>query len=245
MRQLNRPTLRRALVGAVIGLCLGTFAIGWMHTHSGRLLLAKLGMSCPVNQVDLKRVMAIREVGMVRSRGTARALRRPALGLQLDVSTEAQVSAWVAQTKSQCDAITRGYHFLRCRGVPAAALGVVGPPVSEIWFSFGPGNTLMAINLYRRSMTEAEARQSWQTAVELLHQSLGAPTQSTGDLTLADLVNSPVSVARVQYTYSDYIAIVTASHMPYGGLAVREQYMSTATTPSKETKGVVLLLRPD
>jgi hypothetical protein len=235
MRQLNTPTLRRTVVGTVIGLCLGTFAIGWMHTHSGRLLLAKLGVSCPVNRVDLKQVMAIREVGMARSRGTARAPHRPALGLQLDVSTEAQVSAWAAQTRAQCDAITRGYHFLRCRGVPAAALGAVGPPVSEIWFAFGPGSTLMAVNLYRRSMTEAEAQQSWQTAVELLHQNLGAPTQSTGDLTLAGLVNSPVSVARVQYTYSDYIAIITASHMPYGGLAVREQYMSTVAEPGKES----------
>jgi hypothetical protein len=235
MRQLTTPALRRTVVGTVLGLFLGTFAIGWMHTHSGRLLLAKLGVSCPVNQVDLKRVMAIREVGIARSRGTERAPRRPALGLQLDVSTEAQVSAWAVQTRAQCDAITRGYHFLRCRGVPAAALGVVGPPVSEIWFSFGPGSTLMAINLYRRSMTEAEAQQSWQTAVDLLHQSLGEPTQSTGDLTIGDLVNAPVSVARVQYTYSDYTAIITASHMPYGGLAVREQYMSTVATPGKES----------
>jgi hypothetical protein len=235
MRQLNTPTLRRTVLGTVIGLCLGTFAIGWMHTHSGRLLLAKLGVPCPVNRVDLKRVMAIREVGMARSRGAAQAPHRPALGLQLDVSTQAQVSVWAAQTRTQCDAITRGYHFLRCRGVSAAALGLAGPPISELWFSFGPDSTLMAINLYRRSMTEAEAQQSWQSAVALLHQSLGTPTQSTGDLTLAGLVNSPVSVARVRYTYSDYTAIITASHMPYGGLAVREQYMSTVATPAKES----------
>jgi hypothetical protein len=67
--------------------------------------------------------------------------------------------------------------------------------------------------------------------VQVLHQSLGAPTQSTGDLTLGGLVNSPVSVARVQYTYSDYIAVITASHMPYGGLAVREHYMSAEAAP--------------
>jgi hypothetical protein len=184
-----------------------------------------------VNKVDLKRVMAIREAAMARFRGTELAPHRPALGLQLDVSTDAEVNAWAARTGARCDAITRGYHFLRCRALPAAALGMVGPPVSEIWFSFGPGNTLIAINLYRRSMSEAEARQSWQTAVQVLHQSLGAPTQSTGDLTLGGLVNSPVSVARVQYTYSDYIAVITASHMPYGGLAVREQYMSAEAAP--------------
>jgi hypothetical protein len=231
MRQLITPRLRRTVVGTVIGLCLGTLALGWVHTHAGHLLLAKLGVPCPVNKVDLRRVMVIREAAMARYRGSGLAPHRPALGLQLDVSTEAHVNAWTARTGAQCDAITRGYHFLRCRGLPAAALGVVGPPVSEIWFSFGPGDTLIAINLYRRGMTQAEARQSWQTAVQLLHQNLGAPTQSTGDLTLGGLLNSPVSVARVQYAYSDYIAVITASHMPYGGLAVREQYMSAVATP--------------
>jgi hypothetical protein len=235
MRQLNILRLRRSVVVTLVGLCLGTAAIGWMHTHAGRLLLSKLGVPCPVNQVDPKRVMAVREDAMAHSRGTAPAPSRPALGLRLDVSTEVEVSAWSARARAQCAAITRGYHFLRCRGVSAAALGVVGPPVSEIWFSFGPSHTLMAINLYRRNMTEAEAQQSWQTAVQRLRQSLGAPTQSTGDLTLASLVSSPVSVARVRYTYADYIATITASHMPYGGLAVREQYMSAVTTPGKDS----------
>jgi hypothetical protein len=160
MRQLITARLRRTVVGTVIGLCVGTLAFGWAHTHAGRLLLAKLGVPCPVNKVDLKRVMAIREAAMARFRGTELAPHRPALGLQLDVSTDAEVNAWAARTGARCDAITRGYHFLRCRALPAAALGMVGPPVSEIWFSFGPGNTLIAINLYRRSMSEAEARQS-------------------------------------------------------------------------------------
>ena len=44
---------------------------------------------------------------------------------------------------------------------------------------------------------------------------------------------SPVAVARVRYTYADYIATITASHTPYGGLAVREQYMSAVTAPGK------------
>jgi hypothetical protein len=235
MRQLNAHRLRRTALGVLIGLGLITAAIGSMHTHSGRLLLAKLGVPCPVNQVDPKLVRAARENALGRLRDSVTAPIRPALGLQLDASTYAEVSAWAARNQVGCDTITRGYHFLRCRGVPAAALGVLGPPASEIWFSFDPNNTLMAINLYRRSMTESETRQSWQTALQRLRESLGAPTQSTGDLTLASLANSPVSVARVQYTYADYIATITASHMPYGGLAVREQYMSAVTAPLKHS----------
>jgi hypothetical protein len=84
----------------------------------------------------------------------------------------------------------------------------------------------MAVNLYRRDMTESEARQSWKIAVENLRHALGVPASTSGDTTLASLMKKPVAVARVNYAYSDYVATVTASHMPYGGLAVREQYMS-------------------
>jgi hypothetical protein len=42
-------------------------------------------------------------------------------------------------------------------------------------------------------------------------------------------MEKPVAVARVEYAYSDYVATVTASHLPYGGLAVREQYMSATS----------------
>jgi hypothetical protein len=231
MRKLTRSRGLRAGLGVLAGLCAAVAAIGWLHTPSGRVVLARLGVPCPVNKVDARLVLAVRDDAMARSRGSVPAPSRPALGLMLDGSTDTQVTAWAAREHAQCEAITRGFHYLRCRGVPSAALGIEGPPVSEIWFSFGPSNRLVAINLYRRSMTEAEARQSWQVAVQGLRQRLGEPMNSTGDLTLAGLVQSPVAVARVQYRYSDYIATVTASHMPYGGLAVREQYMSAVASP--------------
>ena len=95
-------------------------------------------------------------------------------------------------------------------------LGSTGPPVSEIWFSFAPDHTLMAINVYRRDMSVKEARRSWQIAVRHLHDVLGAPTSVSGDTTLESLIGKPVAVARVSYAYSDYVATVTASHLPYG-----------------------------
>ena len=151
---------------------------------------------------------------------------RPALGLQLDRSTETEVAGQMARDNVHCDEISRGFRYLRCRGVPAQLLRTNGPPVSEIWFSFKPDHTLMAINLYRRGMTESETRQSWRIALEKLREALGVPTAMTGDTTLTSLMEKPVAVARVEYSYSDYVATVTASHLPYGGLAVREQYMS-------------------
>ena len=232
MRQLTLPR-PRAVAGAVVGLSVATVAIAWMHTSAGRVLLAKLGVPCPVNQVDARRVLAARDYALASARGTVSAPERPALGMRLDVSTESEVAAWAARSGTRCDAITRGYHYLRCRGVPAATLGLVGPPVSEIWFSFAPNQRLNAINLYRRDMTPQEAQQSWQYATGSLRAALGAPTQLVGDPSLAAVLSRPVDVARVRYVYADYLATVTASHTPTGGLAVREQYLSAVAAPTQ------------
>ena len=225
--------MRRGAFAAVATLAAVLGAGASLHTRSGLLLLARLGVPCPVNQVDPKKVLAVQQDAMQRLRGVAAAPERPALGLRLEQSTEVEVGAWAARTQAHCDAIERGFHYLRCRGVPAAALNLPGPAISEIWFSFGPAHTLLAINLYRRSMTPDEARQSWNDALQALHDRLGAPTDASGDLTLAALIQQPVAVARVDYRYRDYSATVTASHMPNGGLAVREQYLSASTAADR------------
>ncbi|WP_027820877.1 hypothetical protein [Paraburkholderia bannensis] len=226
MFQLTAARTTRLTTGIVAAACLSVAAIGWMHTPQGRKALANLGIGCPVNSIDPHVVLAIQQNAISRERGLTAAPGRPALGLQLDRSTEAQIAVKMIHENVHCDALSRGLRYLRCRGVPAQLLGTNGPPVSEIWFSFGPAHTLMAVNLYRRDMTESEARQSWKIAVENLRRALGVPASTSGDTTLASLMKKPVAVARVNYAYSDYVATVTASHMPYGGLAVREQYMS-------------------
>ncbi len=229
MFQLSAARTPRLISGIAAATCISVAAIGWMHTSQGREVLAKLGIGCPVNSIDSHVVLAIQQKAISRERGLTAAPARPALGLLLDRSTEAQVAEKMAQENVHCDELSRGLLYLRCRSVPVQLLGTNGPPVSEIWFSFSPAHTLMAINLYRRDMTEPEARQSWRIAVENLRHDLGIPTSTSGDTTLASFTEKPIAVARVNYAYSDYVAIVTASHMPYGGLAVREQYMSART----------------
>lgn len=226
MFQLSAAQTTRLITGIAAATCLSVAAIGWMHTSQGREVLAKLGIGCPVNNIDSHVVLAIQQNAISRERGLTAAPDRPAIGLLLDRSTEAQIAEKMARENVHCDELSRGLRYLRCRSVPAQLLGTNGPPVSEIWFSFGPARKLIAINLYRRDMTETEARQSWKIAVENLRSDLGSPTSTSGDTTLASLMEKPVAVTRVNYAYSDYVAIVTASHMPYGGLAVREQYMS-------------------
>jgi hypothetical protein len=229
MLKLTAARSTRVIAGLVAATCVSVAAIGWMHTAQGRQLLAKLGVQCPVDTVDSKVVLSMRNNAISQERGSSAAPDRPALGLQLDRSTEPEVVKIMARDNVHCDEISRGFRYLRCRGVPAQLFRTNGPPVSEIWFSFGPNHTLMAINLYRRGMTEPEARQSWQIAVQNLRNALGVPTSISGDTTLTSLMERPVAVARVEYAYSDYVATVTASHLPYGGLAVREQYMSATS----------------
>ena len=229
MFQLSAPRTTRLITGIAAATCISVAAIGWMHTSQGRGVLAKLGVGCPVDSIDSRVVLAIQQNAISRERGSNAAPGRPAFKWLLDRSTEAQVAEKMAQENVHCDELVRGLRYLRCRGVPAQLLGTNGPPVSEIWFSFGPAHTLIAINLYRRDMTETEARRSWKIAVQNLRNALGFPTSTSGDTTLASLMEKPVAVARMNYAYSDYVATVTASHMPYGGLAVREQYISART----------------
>lgn len=204
-----------AWVAAAISMSVA--GIGWLHTTQGRRLLTELGVKCPVDSVDSRTVLSIRNKAILQERGVSAAAHRPAFGLQLDRSTEAEVLERMSRYNAQCLELSRGLRYLRCRGVPAESLGSNGPPVSEIWFSFAPDHTLMAINVYRRDMSADETRRSWQIAVRNLHDALGAPTSVSGDTTLESLIGKPVAVARVSYAYSDYVATVTASHLPYGG----------------------------
>lgn len=144
-------------------------------------------------------VLSIRNKAILQERGVSAAAHRPAFGLQLDRSTEAEVLERMSRYKAQCLELSRGLRYLRCRGVPAETLGSNGPPVSEIWFSFAPDHTLMAINVYRRDMSADETRRSWQIAVRNLHNVLGAPTSVSGDTTLETLIGKPVAVARVSF----------------------------------------------
>jgi hypothetical protein len=216
----------RSLRVAVITAAALVSAVGVMHTRAGRQALIRLGVPCPAFGATATQVSALREVGLQTLRGGAPAPQRPAAGLQLDATTEAQASAWAANRRLGCEALQRGYRYLRCRGVPASALGLDGPPVSELWLSFGPRDTLVGVDVYRRGLAPADEALVWHSATTRLRAALGAPSVAFGDGTPASLRAAAVTTARVQYRYADYIATVTAARLPGIGLAVREQYLS-------------------
>ncbi|MDE2276648.1 MAG: hypothetical protein KGK09_10155 [Burkholderiales bacterium] len=197
-----------------------------MHTPSGLKALAALGVACPVFGATSAQVSDLREMGLGPLRGATPAPARPALGLALDRTTEPQARTWAQARGIACDAITQGYRHLRCRGFDAATVGVAGPPVSEMWLSFGPQGTLVAVDLYRRGLAPADEALAWRDATARLQAALGPPTSAYGNAAPQALKAQTLAAAGVQYRYADYIASVTASEIPRSGLAVREQYLS-------------------
>ncbi|MDE2160518.1 MAG: hypothetical protein KGJ30_16505 [Burkholderiales bacterium] len=222
MRALSRR--RTAAAGAVATVAIA--AVGALHLPGARRLLGAIGLPCPVLQTDPAAVEAAHASGLAALRGQAPAPARPALGLQLDRSTEAEAGAWARARHLDCVTLVRGYRYLRCRGVDSKALGETGPPVSELWLSFGAQGKLIGVNVYRRGLDAAGERQAWDDATGRLRERLGAPPIEAGDPAPAALQVAALRTARVQYRYSDYAATVTAAWLPYAGLAVREQYLS-------------------
>ena len=211
--------------GAAALLVLG--AGGAMHTRAGLRALAALGVPCPVQTVTAEQVGATRAAAVAAVRGTAPAPARPSIaGLALDTTTEDEARALLARAHARCEEQVRGYRYLRCRGVDAGALALAGPPVSELWLSFGPAGRLIAVDVYRRGMQPDDVRTVWLDAAGRLRSALGSPSLEVGDPAPEVLTSAVVQTARVQYRYADYVATVTAAHLPQTGLSVREQYLS-------------------
>ena len=214
------------LGGAAAVLLAATAAMGWLHTPAARPWLKRLGLPCPAGSATEAQVTEIRELGLAQTRGTTAAPARPALGMLLDRWTESDANAWAVKQGAACELIVRGYRFLRCRNLAAAAVGEEGAPVSELWLSFGPKGTLVAVDVYRRGLDGPTAAAAFHHAADRLRAQLGVPTVAFGDASPEVMTASALQTARVQYRYTDYLATVTAANLQYAGLAVREQYVS-------------------
>lgn len=222
---MTRLLAPRTLAAAAATLAVAFAAVGALHTPAGRQLMQRLGVPCPVDRASADQVTALRETGLRDLRGRVPAPAMTALGVELGRTTVEDVRAWQQRHAAACDAITRGYAYLRCRGVAADALGAAGPPVSELWFSFGPDGRLVGVDLYRRGLADAGEAQAWADARERLERTLGSPAQALGDASPQVLRASALRTARIEYRYADLVATLTAANLPHAGLAVREQYL--------------------
>lgn len=223
--KVAHAVLPRYMAWAAAGLLL-LGSIGWLHTPQGMAVLRAAGVPCPVSRAAAADVMAVRELGLARIRAAAATPDRGALGFALESTTRAQAVAWAAARGVACVPIEKGLQFLRCRGVDARALGVAGPPVSELWLAFRPGGRLIGVDAYRRGLDDAGAADAWSDAARRLRRELGPPSSASGDADPRVLRASALQTARIEYRFRDSAATLTAVNLPHAGLAVREQYVS-------------------
>lgn len=220
---------KRALVqalGVVVALSLLIVGgIGYLHTAEGRklpiarTLLSWIGVECPLGRgLSAETVEASRQKGVSAYQGTAQAPARPALGLVLDVSTEADGKAWASRMNLECEKVVKGEVFLKCREKNTPATYTL---------AFKPNGKLAALDVFRRNVSRKSIQPLLDASKKYLSEQLGSPQEHRGELEGDFLLHgNGLNTAYVRYKFKDYVATVTAAYLPWSGLMLHEQYSS-------------------
>lgn len=230
--RLSRRFVRRTAIASGVTLGVATLAIAALHHPAARPLLTKVGWACPAQQVSAAELQAARGVALAQLRGDAPAPERPALGFELEKSNESAVTAWAERHGLRCTSHVRGLRTLDCEDVPARALAVPDAEgrVDSLTVAFDVEGRVVAIDALRRRLEPRRASDSMEAARDRLTPRLGPPTDALGATDAEYLSGGPFRTAYVRYRFRDYVATVTAVHLPNGdGVAVREQYLAVST----------------
>ena len=199
-----------ATLGVVVALSVSVKILRWT------------GMACPFGKnLTAEAVEASRQRGMTALMGTKSAVKRPALGLVLASTTEPQAESWARAHLLECRREVRGMHFLSCK-----------EPGKEATYTlaFNPAGKLVAVDLFRRKVSVESAESLLGSVADTLQNDLGPPHHKGGEFTRSYLYGgSEVKISFIEYRFRDYIAMVTASYLPWSGLTVHEQYSQVGT----------------
>lgn len=233
MNPAGRWHARRLL--AVVGLTLGGLIVlgGLAHLPAARPLLARFGGAfCPVRTASAAEVAAVRGPALAALRGEANAPSRPALGLRLDATTADHVRGWAEHHGVSCVAPPRTPHTLACTDVAPEALGLPAShgPVPDVALAFDANGALVAVDALRRGLGPRDAAAAGAALVGRLSAELGPPSERAGEWTAAHL-DGPLHTSVVRFRFRDYVATVTATHVPGTGVILREQYLSVGPPP--------------
>jgi hypothetical protein len=200
---------------------------GFLHTKAGRPILAAMGVSCPAARVSPAEVESLRQRALATLRGPTRAVSRPAFGLRLDATTQAEVVAWTKERNLDCSTSARPTRRVTCLNVPAAALPstAMGAAADEVNFTFFPDGRLLGIETLRRTLTGENAARLFATITTTLSAEVGEATERAGEATAQYLDSAPMHTVFARYRYSDFLGTVTAMNLS-GRVALREQYQS-------------------
>jgi hypothetical protein len=216
--------IRRAFAIVAASLALGVVSVGALHMPFARALLMRAGGGCPVGHAKLSEIEPARRAAIAAERGLLPAPARPALGFELDRTTLPQARAWAESAHVACDDVREG--LLRCKGVPAAALGLPESdgPVGELYLGFDTRRRLVDVSTMRTHLASAGVARDVEGK---LASEVGAPQQKIGSFAEAHLSREGAqSLSTLRYRYKDYFADVIAMRFDGDGLVVREHYMS-------------------
>jgi hypothetical protein len=216
-------------VAVAVGSLGGVIAVvGLLHAPIVRPLLMRAG-GCPMagaklspSQAEVARKVAIRE-----ERGSAPAPARPALVFALDATSMHDARTWASRRHVHCEEPRAA--LIHCEHVPAQAIEASSSQESEADLSleFDIHDRLVSVTTFRTHLTPGGAARTASEIAASLTASLGPPTKAAGAFE-AESLSRPAaySVAVRSYRFADYIADVTAIHLPTTGVALREHYMS-------------------
>jgi len=157
-----------------------------------------------------------------------RALARPALGFELDVTTKAEVLAWADAHDIACKSL-QGGSTLECKDVPASLLpaGENTLGLATEWFSFPFDDKLEIIKTIRHGNDPQAAIATLDRQQAVLTAKAGAPVGRGGAKDAGELALGALRQASVQFEFQNYRATLRATNMgPDKGYIVTEMYSS-------------------
>ena len=222
---VRRSTVIRSLLWSGASVVAVTGFIGLMHVPALRGLLARTGITwgCPIPKASPAQVEAAFAGATRKHLGTTPTTVKPAAGFALGDVTAQAARDRLATYGVACTAKDRGFHYLRCENVPAAALGETGAAIGLVPLAFDRSEKLLSVDVWRPGMSEADGLALFQARNETMQQQLGAPSHRQGIATV-DALKNPLSMTSSEYAFSNYTAKVSATNIPGKGVAVREQF---------------------
>lgn len=217
----------RAGVATASAAALFVGVVGYAHTPSGRWLLRHIpGMHCPIGAdraLTAQERAQARDKALEKFKGTTAARSMPAAGFELGVTTRSDVDAWASAEGVRCASGRVRAVETTCRDVPATALGTdVAADVAD--FVFDGEGRLVSLNLTRNGLDAERAASFVETRTASFTALAGAPTKQKGTASAAYLGGERLRQVSSEFAFSDYRAVVTATHYGQGRVVVREQF---------------------